>query len=133
MWISRTWIAWLWTILICAACWTPKAMMPKEEEVSVPFLIPNFDKLVHFALFAGFAFLWLFAGRVKLRWVLVSGIALTALTEIGQLAPIVNRDATWPDAGADLLGLLGGIGLATLGRILFPKVWQPSISGEQTP
>ena len=130
--ISRSWIAWLWTFLICAACWTPKAMMPKDEELSTPFLVPNFDKLVHFSLFAGFAFLWLFAGRIKPHRVVMTGIALTALTEIGQLLPIVNRDATWPDAGADLLGLAGGFGLAALGRILFPNVWRSTRPIDQT-
>ena len=131
MWISRTRIAWLWTSLICAACWTPKRLMPEEDKTSIPFLVPNFDKLVHFSLFAGFAFFWLFAGRIRPRWVVVTGVALTALTEIGQLLPIVNRDATWPDAGADLLGLVGGLGLAALGRLLFPKFWRPSEPVEQ--
>ncbi len=107
--ISRTQIAWLWTLLVFGACWTPRQMMPGGEGEAIIFPKSNLDKFIHFALFFGFAWCWIQTRSIRTRWVLAAGIAATAATEIGQLAPIINRDATWPDAAADLLGLVSGL------------------------
>ena len=135
MWITRSRIAWCWTLLIFVACWTPRQLVPEEPDLAKPFLVANFDKLIHFLLFAGFSFWWLATGRIKARWIVVAGVAATALSEFGQLAPIVSRDATWPDAWADLIGLVGGLVAGLVVEALLPRLWRPARqlepSGEQ--
>ena len=120
MWITRSRIAWLWTVFIFGVCWTPRRVMIVEEEVAAPFLFDHFDKVVHFALFAGFAFFWRWTGAVRVGWIVLAGIGATALSELGQWVPLVNRDATWPDAAADLLGVVGGLAIFALFRRIAP-------------
>ncbi len=113
----RSLIAWLWSLLIFVLCWTPRQFVPGENEKSNPFLFPNFDKVVHFLLFAGFSYFWMLAGSIKVRWVIVAGVAVAILTELGQANSIVGRDASWPDGLADTLGVVAGVGFYYLGRI----------------
>ena len=105
----RLLVAWAWTALIFVLCWTPRAFVPGEHGASRPFPIPYFDKFVHFALFAGFSFWWMVAGTLRARWVVALGLLAALASELGQLAPAVNRDANWPDGLADSLGLLAGL------------------------
>lgn len=43
-----------WSIIIAVLCCMPGSMLPNEGG----FKIPQFDKLVHMAMFGGFTFLW---------------------------------------------------------------------------
>jgi len=64
------WIAVLWTLLILVACLIPGNEIP---DVNVPLA----DKWVHFAIFGGFAFLWM---CVYQRPTLGKGIFMAVLT-----------------------------------------------------
>ena len=105
----RTIAAWLWTLLIFVLCWTPRALVPEGEGPRTMFLIPHFDKVVHFTLFVGFAYLWLAAGTIRAWWVVVLGIAAAVVSELGQANSIVRRDANWPDGFADTAGVAVGL------------------------
>jgi len=131
MWTPRSIIAWVWTLVVFGLCWAPRRLLPVQEEHAVPFLFASFDKVVHFALFAGFAFLWMFTGRFKARWVLVAGFAVAALSELGQALPIVNRDAEWPDGLADALGVLVGCAVYQFGAVFFLTPRNPPVKSEQ--
>ena len=120
MWSPRSLIAWFWTLVVFGLCWTPRQLLPVREQPGVPFLFASFDKFVHFALCAGFAFLWMFTGKFKARSVLVAGIAASVLSEVGQALPIINRDAEWPDGLADILGVLVGCAIYQFGGVFFP-------------
>jgi VanZ family protein len=100
------WLALLWTLFLLAACTVPGTTLPSVS-------LWEFDKLIHFALFAGFGWLWMQAST--LRWprrmalVFLAGVAFALLTEWYQgLLP-------WPrtpdplDALADSLGVLAGV------------------------
>ena len=100
-----------WTILIAALCWTPGGVVRTVGDETRLFKIPSFDKFVHAGLFAVFAFLWLKATPAPKRFppILLGGLALAVVTELGQLTAFVNRDARLDDALFDMLGvLLGG-------------------------
>ncbi len=102
-----------WTLVILILCWTPDIYLPVEEEPGFLSLLLPFpiDKAIHVAIFTVFAVLWLRAmggGWKCFAWVALAGIALAALSEIGQEVPIVNRDGSWEDGLADCLGVLLG-------------------------
>jgi hypothetical protein len=111
-----------WTLLILVACWTPRGDLPVPEEPGLfGFSVPHLDKLIHAAMFAGFGFLWMHAGRPDRRRaarVLGLGLILAALTEAGQALPIVARDAALDDLAADAAGLcLGVLGVLAMERL----------------
>lgn len=112
---TRLSLAILWTIMILAICWTPAGWLPVKPEEEPGWLdIPHFDKLVHSGLFVGFAVLWMaaLAGRaVRSRWVVLAGLSVAAISEIGQLIPAIRRDCEIADFIADSLGVLAGLGL----------------------
>lgn len=108
-----------WTLLVLAGCWFPRDRMPLDESRSGRWRVPNADKLAHVAMFAGFGLLWVRAqarpGRAA--WVVAAGIALAAITELGQASPVVNRDADPLDALADAIGVgLGVVAALRIGR-----------------
>jgi VanZ family protein len=107
----RTALAWTWTLAILAVCWLPHSAMTFDEGASRPFLIPHFDKVVHAGIFAGFAFLWAGPAPSKGRMarLLAAGVALAAISEVGQTIPFVNRDASWMDGLADVVGVVTGL------------------------
>lgn len=98
-----------WTILIAAACWTPRRVVEEVGEETGFMGIPHFDKLVHLGIFAVFAFLWLAASR-RPRYAVVAaaGLVLAVVTELGQLVPWVNREAGVDDGVVDFVGVLAG-------------------------
>jgi VanZ family protein len=129
-------LAWLWSIFVLAACWTPARWFPKTMKPSGPppwWSIPiPLDKIVHFGLFAVFAFLWAYRPGKPLRTnvPLLAGFAFIALTELGQTIPYIGRSADLDDALADLLGLFAGLLVARLvspasrreaGEVLMPE------------
>jgi VanZ family protein len=94
-----------WTLAIVVAC-----SIPGQELPDAPVL--GFDKLVHFASFAGYGWLWFAALRQRSRrtWiVLISGIAFAILTEVYQHLMPIGRTGDPYDAVADIAGLLVGI------------------------
>ncbi|AMV39565.1 VanZ family protein [Planctomyces sp. SH-PL62] len=100
-----------WTLLIFVLCWMPRTIVDQAGGEG-GFMIPNLDKVAHSGLFAGFAFLWLKAAPVRKRLALVvlAGLAIAVITELGQLMPVVNREADIDDGLFDLLGIaLGSI------------------------
>ncbi len=101
-------------------------MLPINENPPVPLLFGYLDKAVHFFMFAGFGFLWMFARAGKARWVIAAGIAAAAISELGQMAPAVNRDAEWSDGLADVLGVLAGVGVSRFGWAMFPLPRKPT-------
>ncbi len=115
----RARLAWFWTLVILVLCWIPRLILGATETVPKPFLVPNFDKLIHMGLFAVFAVLWMRVGSSGRRawWILAAGVALAVVTELGQMVPIVNRDCSIGDGVADSLGVIAGLvayGLAWL-------------------
>lgn len=103
-----------WTLVILILCWTPDIYLPVEEEPGLlSYLLPvPIDKLVHAGIFLVFAVLWLRAlggTRTSYVWVVLAGIALAAISELGQEVPIVHRDGSWDDGLADAIGVVLGI------------------------
>lgn len=97
----------LWTLLIFIGC-----LWPGKELPDVP--VPLIDKWVHFVLFGGFAFLWLYAFRSRSRKALLaaalSGIALGWLIEMLQyLLPALGRSYDAADILADAIGCILGV------------------------
>lgn len=127
---SRQIIAWLWTSFIFVACWTPKRLIPEEEHSRQTLLIPNFDKLVHFSLFFGFALLWMGTRSIRVRWVLAAGLLATALSELGQLVPAINRDANLADGTADMLGVGAGLLVYELAQVVLRRARRSTLGSE---
>jgi hypothetical protein len=119
----RALLASCWTLVILVLCWLPPTMLPEEEKGSKRFLIPHFDKLIHMGIFAVFAFLWMRVGDSprRGRWVLLAGLALAVLSELGQEVPIVSRDASVADALADGLGVVASVIGYEVARKLLPR------------
>jgi uncharacterized protein (DUF486 family) len=117
----------IWTIAIFTVCWLPRDYVQKVEYDSPWLKIPNLDKIVHCAIFVVFAILWRrFAPERRTVWaVVLGGLAAAALTEIGQLMPVVNRDAELYDFVLDGVGILIGIAVAGLVEPLLaiPERW----------
>jgi hypothetical protein len=107
----RSWLAWSWTLVILGVCWFPGRFLPLKEEAPRPFFIPQLDKMIHCGIFLLFAALWMRVGEPAGRAVrvLLLGLALAVVSELGQEMPLVRRDASWMDGGADLLGIALGV------------------------
>ena len=107
-------LAWIWTMVVLVICWTPKSVLPVSEDVPRAYLLPHPDKWVHAGIFAVFAFLWMRAWKAPGRiWkILVVGLALALITELGQATWLVQRDADIFDALADAVGVVLGIASA---------------------
>ena len=99
--------------LASAICWTPDVYLPVREEPSfLELILPiPIDKVVHAGIFVVFAVLWLRGLNGERRWfpwLLAGGVALAAVSELGQNLPIVHRDGEFADGFADVIGLLLG-------------------------
>ena len=105
-----------WTILLLALCLAPSRVIPDEKTFGIRKYIPYYDLIVHFTLFAGFAFNWIRAAGSPLRWVLVptAGLLLAVGTEWAQGLPYIQRDPSLLDGLADLAGLAIGLAAAVL-------------------
>lgn len=93
-------MAWAWTAAIFVLLWMPP---PPPPEIVWPW----WDSLVHLVLFAGFGTLWTWRGAPASR-VLVLGVLLGAVTELGQALLPWERHSSWGDFACDGLGLLLG-------------------------
>ncbi len=110
---SRALLASAWTIVILALCLLPSDWLPVAETrlSSSQFLVPR-DKIIHFGMFTILSSLWMRV-RPSMGWmtlVVVGGLALAILTELGQGLPMVGRDPDRYDALADSVGTFVGVG-----------------------
>jgi hypothetical protein len=101
------------TLLILFVCWLPRSYTPDEEDAGGLFGLPNMDKVIHFGIFAVSATLWMRAlprpGRGTR--VVVGGLALAVVSELGQAVPMLGRDPGIADALADAAGVGAAAGL----------------------
>ena len=107
------WLAIAWTIIMLIGCLTPHDEVPDE-------LMTYNDKVLHIAIFAPFAGLWMLAGT-RIVSVAIAGLLLGALIEVLQYFLPINRSADWLDLLADCIGTGAGIGLALVWYRLFPN------------
>ena len=103
----------LWTLGIFVAL-----LMPGTDVQQVEFW--GSDKIVHFAIFAGFAMLWMRAlrGLVRRRavWIVAVGVAIAVATELAQ-GVLPGRSPDLYDALADI----GGLVLGTLAYVVWRR------------
>lgn len=109
----RLGLAAAWTLVILGLSSIPSNELPKVEIVSA-------DKVVHFAMFALFGWLWMNSLRIGVRarfaWVVTAGLVYAVATEIYQgILPIGREPDAW-DALANAAGLLAGGAIWILGR-----------------
>lgn len=102
----RRTLALVWTIGLFAATLTPGEYVP-----AVPIL--SFDKVVHVALFLGFALVWLWLYPTRRRDVFLGGIAVGIAIEVLQNALPIHRSGDVYDVIADVAGLVLALGIHT--------------------
>ena len=111
--MQRVTAFWAWVVVILALCWYPKAMMPDERRTANAMFLPHLDKVIHFGVFAVFGFLggWVFRlpGRSRFWPLVLGGLALAVISELGQMTAFVNRDAGLDDLTADMVGVVVGL------------------------
>ena len=123
----------IWTLLVLIACCLPGSMVPNEQG----FKIPNFDKLVHLAMFGGFVFLWnLYLTKRSLAlprllrlfflFYMLSNFFGISM-EIVQKYWIPGRDYDTYDIIADMFG--AGIGYGLSEMLLIPVVMKDRSQG----
>lgn len=100
----------VWTMAILALCSIPGRDLPEVDIISI-------DKIGHFAMFAGFGWLWMRAlprrTRRSVAVVFVAGLAYAILTEVYQGVIPIGREPDLWDAVANAAGLIVGIGLSS--------------------
>ena len=108
---ARVWAAVAWTVAILVACWMPEGRLPVPEEGPAGWRIPHKDKAIHLGLFAVFGVLWMRAatGPRRAAWIVIGGLVLAVVSELGQGVPAVSRDPDVFDALADAAGLVLGV------------------------
>ena len=89
------------TVLILAAMLAPGSSVPRSSW--------NMDKLAHFLLFGGFAWLWLRAAPGAWIRVGLVGLLYGVLTEVAQAVMPGQRTGDPMDVLADVVGLAAGI------------------------
>ena len=110
MWI-RLLPAISWTIIIMALCWLPEGWLHGGGGQGPEIKIPYLDKMIHAAIFFGFAVLWSGAIGDKRRflWIGLGGLALALVTELVQNLPMIARHGNLKDGAADVAGLALGL------------------------
>jgi VanZ family protein len=88
--------------------------MPKSVEPQASWLnkIPQFDKMVHFRLYAILSFLWYYSNSKKRRYEFFLFVVVYALflgTAIELIQPSVGRSKEFLDLLADWVGCFAGI------------------------
>jgi VanZ like protein len=106
----------IWTVVILLLCWIPATVVQRIEAKSPWLQIPDLDKVIHAGIFVVLAVLWrrAYSSRRAIGAVILGGFALGALTELGQLLPIVRRHAELYDLATDCVGVLIGVAIAPL-------------------
>ncbi len=105
----RRLVALLWTVGLFASTLTPGQYVPVVPIVS-------FDKVVHIALFFGFAMLWLGLYPARRRDVFLGGLAVGIAIELLQHVLPIDRTGDVYDVVADTVGLLLALGVTALRR-----------------
>jgi VanZ family protein len=118
---GKFYFAFGWSLIILILLALPGSMLPHEQG----FVIPGFDKIVHFCLFAGFVFFWCFYfesknfSKAKLLRLFFLVFLVAQAYGIGmeyvQKYFIPQRDFELGDIIADLLGAGVAYGLCNLG------------------
>jgi VanZ like family len=113
----------VWTLVIVTLCWTPGAVVHKLEYGSF-FQLPNLDKVVHGSIFIVWSILcYRVAPSRRMTWIVIlGGVALGVLTEVGQLMPSVGRDCEFYDMVIDCVGAVIGVLIAP-----FVEPWLQSL------
>jgi hypothetical protein len=114
----------IWTVLILSLCWIPGSIVHKVEQESSWFRIPELDKAIHAGMFVVLAILcrrvdW---SRRAVGAVILGGFALGAMSELGQLLPIIHRTASLYDLAVDCVGLIVGVAIAPSVEPLFRMI-----------
>jgi VanZ family protein len=110
----------VWTLIIAILLCLPGNMLPNETH----FRIPQFDKLIHVSLFAGFVLFWnfylsrrAFSPAQLLRWfflIFILGNSLGIGMEFVQKYLIPFRDFDTEDIIADMIGAGIGYGVSNV-------------------
>jgi hypothetical protein len=104
---GKSWLGWIWTLLILVACTWPGKDIPAAPVV-------GFDKVVHSSLFTVWTILWLLIYPQKSRSIVLLGMAYGLGLEFYQQLLPFDRTFDWWDAVADAVGVLIGYGITTL-------------------
>lgn len=96
--------AWVGTLLVVTLCLVPAPDVPAAD-------VPQFDKLLHVVAFLGIGLAWRLSG-LAFGQVVLLGVGLILVTEIGQSVLPTGRHADGWDALADAGGLALGLLLA---------------------
>jgi len=100
----------LLAILIVLVSLIPSSSMPDSTLFSIRFL----DKIVHFSLYAFFAFVALLESRCLLQCIrfhlllIMIILIMSAIIEVLQATVVATRSAEWLDIVANFLGLVAG-------------------------
>lgn len=118
------WLAMAWTLLILGICWIPSNRLPVPElaDSSIWKLkVPHADKIIHFGIFATYTILWFctIPSPSFRRAVVMCGVILAMVSEVGQSHPWVRRDPDILDFAADVAGVL----IVASCWSLVPKRW----------
>ena len=110
----------LWTLVVLFLLSIPGNMLPNESH----FSIPQFDKIVHISLFAGFVLSWNFylskrplSSLQLLRWfffIFIMGNSFGIGMEFVQKYFIPFRDFDMEDIIADMIGAGVGYGVSNI-------------------
>ncbi len=115
----------LWSLVILWLISIPGSNIPKTPLLA----IPHFDKLVHFGIFAVFAFLLIyglnkqstaFCQKYQYTIALLAGVIYSAGTELLQHIYISSRSGEFWDFLANLAGCVVGLLVFRHGRKYFP-------------
>jgi hypothetical protein len=121
----RTLAASAWTLLVLVLCLLPRKTIDRAPRFTGHWLwdlylsVPHKDKIIHALLFGIFAWLWaraLGGGRRAWAAIIMGGLVLVAVTELGQSLPWIDRSMDILDALADVVGLGLGLGLAAMAQ-----------------
>lgn len=119
----RLTLALLWTLGIFLATTIPTGDVPDVA-------VSHADKAIHFALFFGFGFVWMWALTLRMarRAVLVLAIGAVGAfgTEAAQWVMPFGRTPELADGVANLVGLLAAVGLFALIHRVWTRPTEPS-------
>ena len=103
---KKTWrvLAWLGTITVILLCYLPAPSLPSPG-------LPHVDKFEHVLAFFAIGLAWRLSG-LSVRSVLLLGLGVILLTEIGQALLPTGRTGDVLDALSDAAGLAAGLLLA---------------------
>jgi hypothetical protein len=106
--VRRAWLAAALgvSVAILVGCLLPARSLPHLPGSAL-------DKVQHLLAFALFGLAWHRVG-LALRRVLLLGVLLAALTEVGQVLLREGRAGEWLDALADVAGVTVGAGISVL-------------------